>query len=652
VLDFPNVPTDGQIFNAAGVSWMWDGTKWTSVLSAGGPFLPLAGGSMTGPLNFTATGGNTSRSAQDRAADTVNVRDYGAKGDVRNVTTNISVSNGSAALVVSTALFSAADVGKLLYVTTARADGTDWGGTITAVTDATHVTLDQSTDATLTTVSRNVVWGTSDTTAILAAVARLPTTGGALYFSQGDYMLTAPITLLSQVTVFGHTATITAGPWRLWTSPAYAMSSAFTATSQSNITVRDMRFVWTKGHNNYGLGTPHILFFTSCSRVRVLDCHFVGGSDATAMIACSDTLVQGNTSIDYSNCAWDHWDAMHDTKVIGNWSSVLTTETNPGIAAISFTGTDGSISTDTSGFICANNFVIANNIMAAICINSLNTGSLGSHRFIVANNTVVTNNAQCWGVLVNGTGYNGIIHDNYLEGGAGSFQAIAIQSPATGVLVHNNTAVNWNGSTGGVFYNASVGGTLTNNTARGCSSPLIGTCDATTVIYGNTDGTTSAVNLANVNVSGPAAFSGTLTAQGGLQSWNGALFGYNGGGGIALTLNSAVGPTRGIKVQTNGLDRWLFGGDATVEGGSNAGSDFQIYRFNDAGSPVGAAVTVTRSSGRLNALFGLAVTGNAGFNNTTPIAKPTVTGSKGANAALASLLTALAAYGLVTDSST
>jgi hypothetical protein len=40
-----------------------------------------------------------------------------------------------------------------------------------------------------------------------------------------------------------------------------------------------------------------------------------------------------------------------------------------------------------------------------------------------------------------------------------------------------------------------------------------------------------------------------------------------------------------------------------------------------------------------------------GFNNATAIAKPTVTGSRSANAALASLLTALANYGLVTDSS-
>jgi len=44
--------------------------------------------------------------------------------------------------------------------------------------------------------------------------------------------------------------------------------------------------------------------------------------------------------------------------------------------------------------------------------------------------------------------------------------------------------------------------------------------------------------------------------------------------------------------------------------------------------------------------------GTLGFGGTAPVAKPTVTGSRGANAALASLLTALASYGLLTDSST
>jgi hypothetical protein len=44
--------------------------------------------------------------------------------------------------------------------------------------------------------------------------------------------------------------------------------------------------------------------------------------------------------------------------------------------------------------------------------------------------------------------------------------------------------------------------------------------------------------------------------------------------------------------------------------------------------------------------------GTVGFNNTAPIAKPAVTGSKAGNVALANLMTALANYGLVTDSTT
>lgn len=44
--------------------------------------------------------------------------------------------------------------------------------------------------------------------------------------------------------------------------------------------------------------------------------------------------------------------------------------------------------------------------------------------------------------------------------------------------------------------------------------------------------------------------------------------------------------------------------------------------------------------------------GYLGFHNSAPIAKPTITGAKGGNVALASLLTELANYGLVTDSTT
>jgi hypothetical protein len=49
---------------------------------------------------------------------------------------------------------------------------------------------------------------------------------------------------------------------------------------------------------------------------------------------------------------------------------------------------------------------------------------------------------------------------------------------------------------------------------------------------------------------------------------------------------------------------------------------------------------------------GITFNANTGFNNATPIAKPTITGSRGGNAALANLLTQLASYGLLTDGTT
>jgi hypothetical protein len=81
-------------------------------------------------------------------------------------------------------------------------------------------------------------------------------------------------------------------------------------------------------------------------------------------------------------------------------------------------------------------------------------------------------------------------------------------------------------------------------------------------------------------------------------------------------------------------------------------TDYAVQPMTTA-API-AATTLTTSG---NTTIGgtLTVTGDArfngkiGFNNTAPIAKPTVSGAKGSNAALGSLLTALAAYGLVID---
>ena len=50
MIDFPSSPTVGQQFTAAGVTWTWDGVKWTSPVAAPGVYLPIIGGTMTGDL--------------------------------------------------------------------------------------------------------------------------------------------------------------------------------------------------------------------------------------------------------------------------------------------------------------------------------------------------------------------------------------------------------------------------------------------------------------------------------------------------------------------------------------------------------------------------------------------------------------------------
>lgn len=52
-----------------------------------------------------------------------------------------------------------------------------------------------------------------------------------------------------------------------------------------------------------------------------------------------------------------------------------------------------------------------------------------------------------------------------------------------------------------------------------------------------------------------------------------------------------------------------------------------------------------------NGVLGASATDVIAFYGATPAAKPTITGSKGSNAALASLITALATLGLLVDSS-
>ena len=118
---------------------------------------------------------------------------------------------------------------------------------------------------------------------------------------------------------------------------------------------------------------------------------------------------------------------------------------------------------------------------------------------------------------------------------------------------------------------------------------------------------------------------------------------------FAISSGGATGPTA-LTVQTDvitGGSVRIHGsaavGDSVnsvtrlrVKGASSTSSDYALVVLNSSST----AMLVVRNDNRL------------GFFGATEVARPTVTGSRGGNAALASALTALASLGLVTDSST
>jgi hypothetical protein len=118
--------------------------------------------------------------------------------------------------------------------------------------------------------------------------------------------------------------------------------------------------------------------------------------------------------------------------------------------------------------------------------------------------------------------------------------------------------------------------------------------------------------------------------------------------GISSTVGiyAGAGQARAVDFRTGNVPRWMLTVDSVAEGGANAGSNFNVGRYSDAGAFVANALAINRATGNVT------IAQSFGVNGSAPPAKPTVTGSRAANAALASLLTALASYGLVTDSST
>ncbi len=90
--------------------------------------------------SITATGSTTARTLANRAAEQINLKDYGALGDAQGWI-NGAIAAASNILTVPTATFTAADIGKAITVTGSGTAGATQSGTITGYTSVHVVTV-------------------------------------------------------------------------------------------------------------------------------------------------------------------------------------------------------------------------------------------------------------------------------------------------------------------------------------------------------------------------------------------------------------------------------------------------------------------------------------------------------------------------------
>ncbi|WP_051264105.1 hypothetical protein [Rhizobium leucaenae] len=136
--------------------------------------------------------------------------------------------------------------------------------------------------------------------------------------------------------------------------------------------------------------------------------------------------------------------------------------------------------------------------------------------------------------------------------------------------------------------------------ARVLASVLTGLSTATNAVITASDTVLSALGKLQAQVSARVAKAG--------DTMTGALT------APSVVLNNAAGTERPIYFLTSGSNRWEARAEPSAETGANAGSDFQILRYGDNGSFLGAPFQINRATG-LTTLESLAVSGPATASN-------------------------------------
>ena len=155
-------------------------------------------------------------------------------------------------------------------------------------------------------------------------------------------------------------------------------------------------------------------------------------------------------------------------------------------------------------------------------------------------------------------------------------------------------------------------------TITGCLTPYNATSDGLSIQARrlsapdgsgrNTDGpqiTLTGATYANPNVitlnagnNAAGFFTWTFDASGGLTMPGNVTIAQAGAAAVGLTLQAPINQSRNLGFYTGSSARWLLAVSGS-ESGSNAGSDFSLYRYSDAGAYLDNPLLIRRSTGQM-----------------------------------------------------
>ena len=133
---------------------------------------------------------------------------------------------------------------------------------------------------------------------------------------------------------------------------------------------------------------------------------------------------------------------------------------------------------------------------------------------------------------------------------------------------------------------------------------------------GGLSGTTLSLS-STLSVGGNTSLSGDLTVSKASPS----LTVNASSGNSDLILKAVAGSQTRLYLQTGSTARWSINKNSSTESGTNAGSNFEINAYSDAGSLLSTPLTITRSTGAVTLGYTLSVASTSTFNNDVTINK-------------------------------